>query len=128
MCECVNIFSRPTLQSFSILLALFSSYFHEASPSPKLISRVYETNAFGESPALQRISNVAYYHANRLNINLCLGSHRQGCKCLQWALFPRPITPPHSPELNFTPVIMAIWSDSNLGARSVQQICAELQP
>lgn len=77
--------------------------------------------------ALLSILNVSYYHATRLNIHLCLGFLRQNRKCLQWASFPRPITPLHDPELNFTPVMMAIWLDPNLGTRSTQKICVEMQ-
>lgn len=57
------------VQSSSSLLAMFLCYFHEATPLPK---QEYETTsrAFTQCPALQHISNVSYYHATRLNMNV----------------------------------------------------------
>lgn len=96
--------------SFGSILWLFSLSF-------AYIVTIYEAtcHAFTKGPALHCCSNVSYCHTTRLNIHLCLGFQRQNCKCLQWASFPGPITPPHHPELNFTPVMTAIWSDSELG-------------
>lgn len=112
------------------LLALFSGYLHETTQLLTLTSRILKITSrpFTEGPALQQISNVSYYHATRLNINLCLGSQARDCKCLQWASFPRPITPPHNIELNFTPVMVTICSEENQGMCLIQQICVAAQP
>lgn len=80
-------------------------------------------HAFAQDPAtLPHISNVSYFHATRLNIHLCLGFQRQNSRSLQYALFLRPITPPHDSEINFPPVIAAIWWDLNSGLCSLQKI------
>lgn len=122
-----NSFSCPTLLSCSVLFISFGTVlklFFMKPPRYQLIAGIDETSshAFAEGPALQRISNVSYYHATRLNINLRLGSRRQDCKCLRWASFPGPIIPPRDPELNFAPVMMAIWSDPNLGTCSAKSV------
>lgn len=50
---------------------------------------------------LPQNSNVPSCLATGLSVNFSLGSQSLGCKCWQWALFPGPITPPHTLQLRF---------------------------
>lgn len=116
------------VSSHFLLLSLSSQgIFCGVCLQQKLISTVHETKkASRESAALQCISNAPYYHAAGLSINLSLGSGSQGCKCLQWALFPGPVTPPHTLQLRFRSCDYGHLVGLELGgACREEQICDE---
>lgn len=96
---------------------IFFKSFSWTSLRPKLISYISHEckwDKYGEA-SLSNVSQIWHIITLLDEIRVCLESHRHSCDCLQRVLFPRPFIPSRSPEINFTAVIVAIWSDSKLG-------------